>query len=423
MKDRTSRVVISALLLTSASGLSSQAVASGFQLQEQSASGLGVAYSGMAAATQDASTTFWNPAGMSLLPGLDASVAAQYVTPSITFNSAGGPPTGSTYNAFGNGGDAGVSSWIPALYAKTTLTPQVSVGLALNAPFGLSTNWAGEWAGMFRAIKSRVDTLNINPVVSYKVNDFLSLGAGVSYQRLRATLTQGVSPLDPTAQGRLDGSDWAWGWNVGVLLDLGQGTRVGATFRSSTDYRIDGGLSFNSPALAPLGSGAATSLRLPRVASLSVAQRLTPNLRLLADYTFTAWNSVRQLTVVGTSGLGNGQVLLNDVLNFRNSWRAGVGAEYQLNPAWLLRAGLAYDRSPVDDAFRTPRLPDNDRKWLAVGALYAPQESWSVDFGYAYLQVQDAPSQLTTAGPVPGALIGSYSLKTSVLGVQASLHF
>ncbi len=423
MSRRAEGLLAAAVVGGAAMVWSAAASAAGFQLQEQSASGLGVAYSGMAAATQDASTTFWNPAGMAFSPGLEVSAATQYVIPSFTFRSAGGPPGGSTYNAFGNGGDAGVSSWVPAVYAKATLTPQVAVGLAVNAPFGLSTNWSGEWAGMFQAIKSRVDTLNINPVASYKVNDYLSFGAGVSYQRLRATLTNGVSPLAPGAQGRLDGSDWSWGWNIGALLDLGQGTRIGATFRSATDYRINGNLVFNSPALAPLGSGAATSLRLPRIASLSVSQRLGPKLRVLADYTWTGWNSIDALTVRGTSGLNNGRVILNDVLNFRNSWRIGAGVEYQLNTPWLLRAGIAYDKSPVQDAFRTPRLPDNDRKWLAVGARFSPQESWSVDFGYAYLWVQDAPSQLTSSGPLPGSLIGSYSLKSSILGLQGSLHF
>lgn len=399
--------------------------ASGFQLQEQSASGLGVAYSGMPAAVQDGSSAFWNPAGLSLLPGSGATVAVQYVIPGITFRSAGGPPSGSTYAAFGDGGDAGVSSWIPAMYGYSTLADKLSVGLVVNAPFGLSTNWQGQWAGMFRAVKSRVETLNINPVVSYQINEFLSVGAGVSYERLKASLTRAVTPLVPGAQGRLDGDDWSWGWNLGLMLDLRQGTRVGVTYRSNIDYDISGTLAFNSPALAPLGGGAHTSLRLPRTAALGLSHQLTAALRLLADYSWTGWNSISALSVVATSGASIGQVVLSDALNFRNSWRAGIGAEYQLSQPLLLRAGFAYDRSPVQDAFRTPRLPDNDRKWFAVGARYACANGCSVDFGYAYLLIQDTPSRLATTGlvPVPGALIGTYKLHTHVLGVQVAAHF
>lgn len=399
------------------------AMAAGFQLQEQSASGLGVAYSGMPAAAQDASTAFWNPAGLTLTPGNAMLASVQYVIPTITFRSAGGPPTGSTYAAFGNGGDAGVSSWVPAFYVKTTPTPDFSVGLAVNAPFGLSTNWSGRWAGMFRAVESKVETLNINPVAAYRVNDYLSVGAGVSYQRLKAALTKAVSPLAPAAQGRLDGSDWAWGWNLGAMLDFKQGTRIGATFRSATDYTINGQLVFNSPAFSALNSNASASLRLPRTFAIGLSQQLVPKLRLLADYSWTGWNSISSLSVLSTSGVTNGQVVLSDALNFRNSWRTGVGVEYQLTQPWLLRAGIAYDKSPVQDAFRTPRLPDNDRKWLAVGARFAPGTAWSVDFGYVYLWAKDGPSELASPGLVPGALVGTYSLHNSILGLQVAAEF
>ena len=397
--------------------------AAGFQLQEQSASGLGLAYSGMPAAAQDISTAFWNPAGLKLSGGSALLASAQYVIPTITFRSAGGPPSGSTYAAFGNGGDAGVSSWVPAFYAATSLPSDVTVGLAINAPFGLSTRWSAPWAGMFRAVESRVDTVNINPVLAYRVNDVVSIGGGISYQRLRAALSEAVSPLVPAAQGRLDGSDWAWGWNLGVMLDFGQGTRLGATYRSSTDYDIVGSLAFNSPAFAALGSRASAALKLPATFGVGIAQQLAPQLRLLADYTWTGWNSISALSVLSTSGGTSGQVVLSDQLNFRNSWRVGVGTEYQLSAAWLLRAGIAYDKSPVQDAFRTPRLPDNDRRWVAVGARFAPGSSWSVDVGYAYLWVKDGSSALATSGPLPGALVGTYSLHDSILGIQTEVRF
>lgn len=399
------------------------ALASGFQLQEQSASGLGVAYSGMAVAGQDASTVFWNPAAMSLIAGSQAALAIDYVVPEFRFTSAGAPPTGSTYNAFGNGGDGGVSAVVPALYAKLALTSRASLGLAVNAPFGLSTQWNAQWAGMFHAIKSEVDTVNINPSVSYRINDVLSLGAGVSYERLRATLTQGVTPLLPSAQARVDGSDWSWGWNAGALLELNSGTHIGLAYRSSIGYRLSGTLAFNNAAFSALDSGATASLRLPSVASIAISQSLGTRVRALADFTRTQWDSVQQLTIVATSGPAVGQPVSNEQLSFSNSWRAGLGLEYRAAEPWLLRAGVAYDRSPVQDAFRTPRLPDNDRKWLAVGARFMPEQHFAFDVGYAYLWVQSAASELGSAGPVPGALRGTYDLKTSIVGAQVTYSF
>jgi len=392
------------------------AFASGFQLQEQSASGLGLAYSGMAAATQDASTAFWNPAGMIYRAGSEVTVSADYVIPSIDFNSAGGPPAGSTYNVFGNGGNGGVSTLVPAVYGLMHVTPDVAVGLSLNSPFGLSTEWDSQWAGMFHAVKSKVETLNVNPALAWRVNNFLSVGAGVSYQRLKATLTSAASL---STEARVDGSDWAWGWNLGAVGDFGQGTRVGLTYRSAVNYKLTGALWVNDPAATPVS--AAANLKLPQVASIAIAQQLGPKLRLLADYTWTGWDSVQSLAVIITSGPASGFPASIEQLNFKNSWRAGVGAEYQMSPLWLLRGGIAYDRSPVQDEFRTPRLPDNDRTWLAIGASLRPNEQWTVDFGYAYLFVKDGSSNLVD--PRLGNLIGNYSSNINILGVQASMRF
>jgi long-chain fatty acid transport protein len=398
---------------------STAVLASGFQLQEQSASGLGVAYSGMAAAVQDGSTVFWNPAGMSQLGGSGLSVAAEYIIPSFKFTDAG-----SAYSAFGSGGDAGVASLVPAFYGYTTMTSQLTLGLAVNAPFGLSTDWDSQWAGMFYGIKSKVETLNINPALSWKVNQFLSLGGGVSYERLRATLTQGVTPLNPTVQGRIDGDDWRWGWNLGALMDFGQGTTIGATYRSAISYTITGNLGFNNAALAGQASGIKAGLRLPQTFSFGLSQKLTPQLRLLADYTKTDWDTIDTLTVTATSGPAAGFPVSVTPLNFKNSWRVGAGLEYRVNPQWLLRGGAAYDRAPVQDAYRNPRLPDNDRTWLAVGARFEPSAGWSIDAGYAYLWVKNGPSELATAGPpFPDSLNGTYRASVNVLGLQASLKF
>lgn len=397
--------------------LQSAARGSGFQLQEQSASGLGVAYAGMAASAEDASTVFWNPAGISeRLTGLEFSGASLYINPTTRFRSSTGPSTL-------DGGDGGVSSLVPSLYVRAPVRSNVGVGLAINAPFGLSTDWSAPWAGMYRALISKSETLNINPAVGVTVGPYLSVGAGVSYQRLKAKLTNAVTPLVPGSEGRLDGSDWAWGWNVGVLADFPTGTHAGLTYRSHTDYNIGGALGFNKSALAPLDTNVHTSLRLPPTASFAISQLLTPKLRVLADYTWTGWDTVQSLTVVATDGPQAGQVVSDTGLKFSDSWRAGLGLEYQINTPWLLRAGIAYDRSPVQDAFRTPRLPDADRKWFAIGARWEASSRLSLDMGGAYLWVQAAPSELTSVLPVPGDLMGTYRSHIVVFGSQLTYRF
>ena len=303
-------------------GFAGQAVAAGFELHEQNASGLGMAYSGMAAAVQDASTVFWNPAGMSRLPGRQIAASVNYIMPDTKFNSSGPPPFGSTFNAFGNGGQGGVSAWVPALYGTWMIDPRWSVGLAINVPFGLSTEWDSTWAGMFYAIKSKIETVNINPTVSFKVNNMLSLGAGVSYQRLKATLTNGVTPLVPSIQGKVEGDDWSWGWNVGALFDFGQGTRVGLTYRSTISYTVEGTLTFNSPAFAALQLERQGDIKLPHTVSIAVSHQFDRQLagprRLHLDR--LGFDPESQHRADERVAVRDDRV--KRPFNFKNSWRA-----------------------------------------------------------------------------------------------------
>jgi long-chain fatty acid transport protein len=397
--------------------------ASGFQLQEQTASGLGVAYSGMQATAQDAGVVFWNPAAMPLLKTSQLAASMHYIDTSFEFVSAGPPPSGSTWDARGEGGNAGGGNWVPAVYGTLKLKPRLFAGLAVDAPFGLKTQWQNPWAGSFYALTSEVKTLNINPTVGYRLGRHVLLGGGMSYQRLTATLTSAVTPLVPMAEGRIHGDDWAYGWNAGALFEWGRGTRIGMTYRSGISYAISGDLVFDDPALAALGSRVEADIRLPPTAAIALSQELHPRLHLLADYTWTGWDSIQSLTVIATSGPRTGQPVQNVPLNFHDSWRAGLGLEYVATPAWTVRAGLAYDRSPVQDAFRTPRLPDDDRRWLSIGMRFQPNANWSFDAGYAHLWVQQGSSNLAPSGVVPGALRGSYDSSSNVFAVQMSMRF
>ncbi len=407
------------------------ALASGFQLLDHSASGLGVAFSGMSAAVQDASTAYWNPAGMALLPGKQVAAALHYITPERRFQSSG-----STYDALGNDGDGGPSALVPALFGTWTLNPQWAVGLAINGPFGLATEWDTPWAGQFHAIRSEIETLNINPSVSFKVNNRVALGAGLSYQQLKAELTNAVpgTPSGPLpggivgaiqnpVVGKVEGDDWGWGWNVGALFDFGQGTRLGLTYRSKVSYTLDGTLSYSGAApLAPPAQAVKADVELPDTFSVGASHQVNSQLRVLADYTWTGWDSIQSLDIMSAA---TGARLTGVELEFKDSWRVGLGAEYQLSQPWLLRAGVAYDTSPVQDAYRTPRLPDADRTWLAFGARYRPSPTMWFDVGYTYIWMKDGASELEASGPipVPGSLKGTYNGNLQVFGLQATFQF
>lgn len=161
-----------ALLLAVFSGAASAAA---FQLWEQNASGLGTAYAGSAAVADNASTIFYNPAGMSELTGYQVSVGVTGVGPSYTFRNDGSTLAGN------NGGDAGGWHAVPNLYLSGRLTDKLSLGLGISAPFGLATEYDSGWVGQAQTIKSEVRTINYNPSVAYRLNDKVSLGFGVNY--------------------------------------------------------------------------------------------------------------------------------------------------------------------------------------------------------------------------------------------------
>lgn len=404
--------------------LATGALGSGFQLQEQNASGLGLAYSGMAAAVQDASTVFWNPAGQALLPGVQGAFSINYIAPSMKYTDGPSPPPAvSNVNPLaGNDGNAGEDALVPALYASWMINPQWSVGLGINAPFGLTTDWGSPWQGQFHALKSEIETLNINPTVAFKLNNAIQLGAGIGYQRLKATLTQAANAAG-SAIAQVEGEDWAWGWNVGALFALGPDTRIGLTYRSTMKYDISADLTFNTPALAAAQGTVSANIKLPDTFSAAVSHQLNPKIRLLADWTWTGWDTIQNLTLVRTSGPLAGTNLSNTALNFKTSWRVGGGIEYEVSQPVLLRAGIAYDTSPVQDQFRTPRLPDNDRTWLSIGARIKPSPNWWFDLGYTYIWVHDAPSQLTPNTLPNGNLVGTYKANINIVGAQASFKF
>jgi long-chain fatty acid transport protein len=416
-----------ALVCTNASG-------AGFQLLEQNASGLGIAYAGQAAWAHDSSTIFFNPAGMTALPGRNAVGALHFIRPSVEFTNTGSSNANPLLPLGGTGGDGGGWAAVPNLYYSWQVNPTISVGVGVNAPFGLKTEYDPDWVGRFHAIKSELKTVNVNPSLALKVSDSLSIGAGVNFQRADATLTNAVN-FGALGSGvaTVKGDDTAWGWNAGVLWSFNGGnTRIGAAYRSSMGYKIDGWAAFtNRPAAlaAAVPDGPITAdVRLPATASLSLFHKPNPKWDLLADVSWTGWSTIKTVNIVRT----NGVLLSTTPLEWKDSWRVAAGANYHYNEAWTMRVGVAYDQSPVPDADRTPRIPDSDRTWLALGAQYRMSKNLAFDAGYAYLFVKDGPSNLCTAAQAaanPPAcagknnLVGTYENDVNILSMQVRYSY
>lgn len=384
-------------------GFSGLVHAAGFALVEQNASGLGNAYAGQAAVAADASTIFFNPAGMTLLPDRQLVVAGHLIKPQAEFS-------GSSNIGGGNGGDAGGLAVVPNGYFVYRLTPEVHVGIGMNAPFGLKTEYDSTWAGRTQAVKSELKTVNLNPSIAWKANESLSLGAGLSIQYAQATLT------NQTGGGLLTvkGDNYSWGFNLGALWQLSDATRIGLAYRSEVDQKLEGTAEFS--VVTALNTPVTASVTLPDSASLSLVHQLNPRLELLADMTWTGWSDFDELRIVRAAGTTLGVT----PENWNDSYRYSVGANYRLNDKVILRSGVAYDETPVSDAFRTARIPDESRTWLSFGAQYRLSSKSTIDVGYAHLFVEDARINKTESGVT---LAGTYEASVDILSAQLTHNF
>lgn len=444
MARRHSMKLIPALTLVI---FSSAADASGFQLLEQNASGIGNAYAGSAAVADNASTIYFNPAGMTQLQEREISGGLAAVNPSFNFHDQGSQV--GALSGTGNGGDAGGWSFIPNGYASWALNKDLYVGIGIGAPFGLKTEYDDRWLGAAQATMFEVKTLNINPSVAYRLNDQVSLGAGVNWQRLEAEYTRqvgtyaGAHPVIGNADFTLVKStmnlkDDAWGWNVGVLFAPSPSTKFGVSYRSEVRYRTTGDVQLSSDG-SPTGvatmnllkaNGAESDLRagltLPSTLIMSLTHKLDDRWEILGDASRTGWSSIPKVDIMRTSG-EKAQTLDTD---FRDAWRLAVGANYQYNDAWKLKFGVAYDQTPVKRAeTRLASLPDNDRVWLSLGAQWAPSKVSRLDLGATYIHVRDSKinnnqtSAATGDQLSRGIVTGEYSGNIWLFGAQYSMSF
>lgn len=439
-------------------GFSGTAAAAGFALIEQSVSGMGNAFAGGAAAVDNASVQFFNPAAITELKGTQFSVAAHSIMPSARLTDASARETtlgNIPYTTPGAAEDGGVKAIVPNLYFVNDINPQIKFGLSISVPFGLSTDYSNDWIGRYHGIKSSVETININPVLAFKLNDRLSLGGGISAQHISAELTSaidsgalclglgggaacngvfGLRPGDNTTDSyaKIKGDDWGYGFNLGLLYKPMDSTRIGVAYRSSVKQSIEGDATFTRSAafnafLTFAGSSAFTNtsdnadIDLPATLSVSAAHALSTQLELMGDITWTQWNKFKELRVKYGNPVQPDSVTTE---NWRNTLRYSAGLSYKLDDRMKLRSGVAYDQTPIpDDEHRTVRLPDNNRTWIALGMTYTASSKLSFDAGYAHLFLKDSHINNTTEAAVAQNLQGTYKNSIDLLSAQLNYMF
>jgi len=373
------------------------AAASGFGLIESNADGQGAAYAGSGAVADNASTIFFNPAGMALLPGRQIVGSVHAIRFSAKFDDG----------VAGNndGGDAGDLSFVPNLYYAMPVARDVWFGLGINVPFGLKTEYDPGWVGRVQGIKSEMRTVNINPSLGLRLNERLSVGVGLNAMYIEAELTgfAGVPGVLTVA-----GDDWGYGYNLGLLYEWNKNVRIGLSYRSKVKQKLEGNAKFS--VLSAQDGPITASTTLPDTATLSLYARVSPQWALLADISWTGWSEFQELRILRDTGA----TLTVTPENWKDTLRYSVGAHYQLDDRIKLRMGLGYDETPVPNSqYRTVRIPDNDRTWLAFGAGYPLNKDDVIDVAYSHLFVKDA------AMDTPA---GRYKAKVDIVGLQIHPH-
>lgn len=364
--------------------------AAGFYIKEQSVTGLGRAFAGESAVSEDASTIFFNPAGMTRLQGPEASAGVHLLVPRADLENRGSSvstPAGTRPIGGSDGGNPYDPTPVPnAYFAYPVMGRDLWVGLGVSAPFGLANKYDADWFGRYDSIETDLLTINVAPSVAYKVLDWVSIGGGIDIQYADAKLTNAVFTGTPTdAIFDVEGDDWAVGYNVGILFEPLPTTRVGIHYRSRIDHTLEGDVKLSQGGRSLSNRPGTADLDLPDIIAVGFAHDVTPALTVMAEYNWYGWSSFKEIRVK-QAGQGD-QVVTQD---YQDTFSLAVGAQYKLNDEWTVRSGFQYDETPTVDGFRSTRTPDGDRYWLSAGLSYDVSDNFTVDVAYTHVFIADA---------------------------------
>jgi len=394
-----------------------QASAGGFGIREQSAYGQGTSFAGIAAGGA-LSSMFWNPATMTQVPGIqsESDVAG------IIGYAAHTPGLGSAL-PFGGTSNTAETAFVPASYLSYQFSPNLWLGMAINAPFGLSMNIPDRWAGRdFGAGPTNLHTYNATPSIAYRINDWISVGAGVQIQYATEVVTLGLGQT-PGLQAVIKGNGWGYGFTAGATLTPTPTTTIGIGWRSFIDQKIDSTLSTSFAVPGTTIGAVNTTVKSPDTVSLGIRQRLDPLWTVMATAEWSNWSRIG--TSLWTTPSGTATINTIPVafpFQYKDGWFFSGGAEYKWTDRLTVRGGIGYEISPVVDQVRMPLVPDNDRYWASVGATWQVFKGLHFDLAYSHIWVRD-PSINISAGSgnpwfVPGATapyVGSANAHVDIL--------
>ena len=420
---------IAAAALAVASAFTTQAYAAGFMLTEQSAAGLGRSYAGIGVDGTDISGVFYNPATMTLHKGSHFQAGFVGIGLDLPYESADGTTENGRYK----------EQAIPHGYLTKQMSDNLWLGLGMTVPFGMGTEFNDNWKGNSHGVEATILTYDVNPNIAWKVNDKLSIGAGVSVQYAKAQLVTympiSVGSMKDDVRARLRADSLAYGWNIGMMWEPTDNVRVGLSYRSEIEHNAEGDLTIkgNYTVKVPTMFDAETTVTAPAWAMLTAAWDINTQYSVYGTFRWTDWSSFDKL-VIDSPSLGAQlssltQGAVTSIPGIPNKWQDTylftVGGDYRYNDKWTFRTGIGYETSPIDiPQNRMAVIPDADRWWFSVGTNYKYNENVEFDLSFAHLRGVHERSCYNEDGKEDGKEDGRFDkLDAYLLGVQMQYHF
>lgn len=376
--------------------------AEGYAVNVQGAKQIGMGHVGVAI-NWDASSMQFNPGALATL---DAKYSLSMGGSLVWSNTEYTHPTNSTLNSKTDNPIATPFY----LYGSAKLNDKLAVGLAVYTPFGSSNVWGDKWDGRYLIQEIALKSIYIQPTVSYKINDWISVGAGLNIVYGQFDLEKAVdlrglaqNPSAPDGKATLSGSKVQYGYNLGIFLQPTEKLNVGISYRSKVDVDLDykdGDVEFSVPtAFSTLFPSGGINATLPLPASLNVgfAYQIDEKWLVSADVNFVQWNVYESLNfdfenetfvTIPTSPTTTVNVpVVADTESTRdwdNAMSYRIGAQYSYNEKLDLRAGFYYDETPVQNNHYAPETPGANKIGITGGFSYLLNDKFSIDAAFIY---------------------------------------
>ncbi|MEZ9875088.1 outer membrane protein transport protein [Vibrio breoganii] len=397
------RILKRSLLAAAVIASTSQAHAAGFQLNAQSATGIGRAFAGDAVIADNASSMARNPATMALFDKTSLSLGFETIITDISVKdvTSGGPGGGAQPDY----DDIGGTSVAPNIHLIVPVNDKFAWGINAYSNFGTSTDFSGssvyDQNGVLSEYGGETDILsmNIGLAGSYRLNEQWSFGAGLDIIYGKGTIRRGVpAPVNGRLGDNLinvqDADGWGVGFNVGTVYELNENNRFGLSYRYSPEIT------------AKDDYGQEITLPLPDMAEFSGYHRINET-AFAVHYSvqYIGWSAFDKIDFdnldPSRSGAGAAGPSTTKVYNWQDGWHFAIGGTWYVTDKFTLRTGYMHDTSAQDE-ITSISVPDSDRNWISGGATYHFSENSNIDFGITYLIGSDESVTESSAIPVPG---------------------